>query len=221
MGDAMTDQIADAAATPETAPLVGAPEAKPGRAHPWTETEARPWRRFFARMLDVSLFGAFASLLIGIVIALTAGPEAADTAAAQLDGWMGRLLGGIVMVVLAGPLIALSIAWTGGTPGKWLMGVRVQRPDGQRLGLGQAFKREAIAAAKGMALGAPLICLFFMNTAREHLEQHDIADWDDDERSVVYRSDGLFQTILTVIGATILVIERLWTLIERVATIGA
>jgi uncharacterized RDD family membrane protein YckC len=214
----MTDQTADAPAPLEAAPAETAPRAK--ARHPWTDTSAHPWRRFFARTLDLSLFGTVSAMIIAFAWAVAVSPEQAETAFSGLDGWVGRLLGGMVLIILGAPLMALSIAWTGGTPGKWLMGVRVQRPDGRRLSLGAAFRREVVVGCIGMGLGVPLLSLFFMHNGKEALEAHDETSWDEDRNVVVHRDDGALQTALFVIGVAIWACLRLWDIVDRVASMG-
>lgn len=180
--------------------------------HAWTDTRPHPWRRLFGRLLDITLFATLAFLVIYGLVSVLASPETADTLVAVLDHPLLRFVGGAVLVVLAAPLTALSIAWTGGSPGKWLMGVRVQRPDGSRLSLGEAFGREFTVAFAGMALGFPLISLLTLNRGYEALDKRGEADWDADRFVVVQRSEGLLQTTLMVIGIL------LWAAIQAFQT---
>ncbi|PXA90514.1 hypothetical protein DMC25_02105 [Caulobacter sp. D4A] len=126
-------------ATSEAAPA--APDATPARKpHPWTDASPQPWRRYFARAVDTFVYG-----FIGIVLLGGVGTFVAPALTEQFLGlfemdFVGRLIAGPVSVILAAPFVAVSMALSGGSFGKWLFGVRVVRADGRRLSLIQSIR---------------------------------------------------------------------------------
>ncbi|WP_454758801.1 RDD family protein [Caulobacter segnis] len=167
--------------------------------HAWTDTRPHPWRRLLGRLLDVVLLGYLPVLALYYALSLGGLYDAADQLTGVLSHPLMRWVGMAVSVVAALPLSALLIAWTGGSPGKWLAGVRVQRPDGRRLDLAQAFRREANVAFAGLALGFPLISLYTVNRAYQILEKRGVTSWDQDRFVVTHRPAGALQVVLMIV----------------------
>jgi uncharacterized RDD family membrane protein YckC len=156
--------------------LASAPSAS---RPPWTDIEPHPWRRFFARSLDVFLFGGAVLAVLGLVMGLVS-PGRAYLLTDLLNGLVGRyVITPVLMVTFAAPFIALSISRTGGTPGKWLFGVRVTDGDGDRLDLRSAFAREVRAAMIGAGLGLPVVSLGLGYQAQAHLTARRVTPWDE------------------------------------------
>jgi uncharacterized RDD family membrane protein YckC len=205
----MTDTIAD-----QPAPTAA-------RAHAWTDTNPHPWRRYFARSLDMTLFGLVMMALLGAVIALVSA-EAVEPFVALLDGMFGRyLIGPVLIVTLSVPLIALSIGLTGGTPGKWLFGVRVASDRGRPIGVAAAFVREVRAVLFGLGLGLPIISLILAWQAQEQLTEQGATNWDEEGGHVVtHRRVNVWQIVLMVIGGAALVAIRFYGMVDQFSQFG-
>jgi uncharacterized RDD family membrane protein YckC len=172
---------------------------------PWTDVAPHPWRRFFARSIDYALLGPIAWLLL--LAALWAfWPDGLE----RLIAWSGALsfssvfLLPVLMVLLATPLIALSLGLTGGTPGKALMGVRVVDRAGRPIGLGRALVREAWVAGVGFAFGLPMFAMAFAWQASDHLGDRGVTTWDEDGGHLVLHAPmttGRTALIVAGVGA--------------------
>lgn len=170
---------------------------------PWTDAAPHPWRRFFARSIDYALLCPVAWLLL-LAALWVAWPDGLE----RLIAWSGALsfgsvlLGPVLMVLLATPLIALSLGLTGGTPGKALMGVRVVDRDYRPMGVGPALVREAWAAGVGFAFGFPVFALAFAWQASDHLGDRGATTWDEDGGHLVLHAPMTAgRTALVVAGA--------------------
>ena len=138
--------------------------------------DPRPWPRYFARMIDVLLFGMVGMLVLGIVLALATDMSEASMLAATA-GLGGMLLSNVLMFLLALLPIACLIAFAQ-TPGKWLFGIRVRNADGSRMRLWTSLKREAWVVVRGIGLGLPLVTLFTQISSFTDLKEEGITAWD-------------------------------------------
>lgn len=182
-----------------------APRAQ-SKAHPWTDTGPHPWRRFFARLLDIAINAAISFFIVGFVGELVAHEWMARWYS-LLAGPFGTLIDSYATVVIAIPLTALMIGLTGGSVGKWIFGIRVVREDGRPLGVWRAFVRELWVFTQGMGLALPIVTLIFMWRSYETLTEDEVADWDMGNL-VTQRTDGFIQTVLTIVGVLVLLAIR-------------
>jgi uncharacterized RDD family membrane protein YckC len=181
----------------------------PARTHPWTDTSAHPWRRFFARTLDLGLFSVLSFILIGGVLTILA-PDLLDPFIVLV------VIAPVLSIILAAPWIALAIGLTGGTPGKWLFGVRVANAEGRPIGIAAAFLRELKVASVGTGLGIPIVSLFFLWQAQEHLVDRKKTTWDEDGEHVVsHRLVNAWQIILFIVGGSAWLALRAWGMVEQ------
>jgi hypothetical protein len=132
----------------------------------------RPWVRYFARMLDIMLFGAL--LGVGIEVAL---PGVLDHANDLLINAI--VLGAWVFAE------ALLLASFGTTPGKALLGTRLIYTGGLRFGYGVALARSALVWWRGLGAGLPLITLITMIVGYNTLKRERRASWDADAGFIV------------------------------------
>ena len=108
-----------------------------------------PWRRFLARMLDLSIYGVFWTLVQIFVFHI----NPANTPA--LFNFLGSYLGYGLMLLLE-PLLLHFLGWT---PGKLLLGLRLEGETG-RLELRDAYARTREMFGKGMGYGIPVYSLY-------------------------------------------------------------
>jgi uncharacterized RDD family membrane protein YckC len=121
---------------PTCQPKMQAPAAE------WTEAVS-PWRRWFARLADVTLFGTMLALVV------------------PSRFWFDNELANSWVITVAWlPLEILFIGARGTTPGKALMNLRVSHFDAKsRLTLGQSAARAWGALVAGQGLGIPIVSL--------------------------------------------------------------
>lgn len=122
-----------------------------------------PWRRYFARSLDLGLYGLaiLAVLLLGFHVPL-------EIMASRVVGLLVSWLANLPMLLLE----PLMLSRWGTTPGKALLGIRVLDPEGQKLSLLQARRRTMTVFAKGMGYGIPGYELY-----REYQSMRDCENW--------------------------------------------
>lgn len=109
--------------------------------------EPHPWRRYFARAIDLTIVGLMVSfvqfvLLHHNLVNISKG----ENVLCGLAGWG--------LLVLIEPLL---LARFGTTAGKWCMGITVTRPDGERLSYGEALERTAAVWLYGAGLGISIM----------------------------------------------------------------
>lgn len=109
--------------------------------------EPHPWRRYFARAIDLTLVGLMVSfvqfvLLHHNLVNISKG----ENVLCGLAGWG--------LLVLIEPLLLSRFA---ATAGKWCMGITVTRPDGGRLSYGEALERTAAVWLYGAGLGISIV----------------------------------------------------------------
>jgi uncharacterized RDD family membrane protein YckC len=146
---------------------------------PGMQVPTHPWRRWFARMIDVTAVAFVVIALLSFVLAVVA-PEWLDGRLAALDslGLYTNVAYGLIAFAIAWPVIACLLTLCG-TPGKWLCGIKVVRiADGERPTLGESLLREAMVWSRGLALGIPLLSLLTQLRAHTYLEEHGHAAWD-------------------------------------------
>lgn len=139
--------------------------------------EPHPWRRYFARAIDLTLVGLMVSfvqfvLLHHNLVNISKG----ENVLCGLAGWG--------LLVLIEPLL---LARFGTTAGKWCMGITVTRPDGGRLSYGEALERTAAVWLYGAGLGisiVELVCNY--RSYRRYMNGEELA-W---ESGSIERFDG-------------------------------
>lgn len=109
-----------------------------------------PWRRYFARMLDVS----FGSMILWAVLALVFRVNVSNI------GSFAEWLLGYVEWGIWLPIEALLLSRWGSTPGKWIMGIRVEHEDGRKLTFGEALDRTWQVFVKGMGALIPIYNIY-------------------------------------------------------------
>lgn len=166
----------------------------------WQCTRPAPWRRYFARMLDTTLFASM--VLIGVVMGLAVFSPASVDAWTGDAGWMNNpVLSSIVATLVMIPISAVMVGFSGTTIGKWIFGVRVTRLDGSAIGFREALDREVEVYVSGLALGIPLVSLYTLVRSMNDLSRDGVTRWDTNKRWVVtHRKRGLIQTLLFVSG---------------------
>jgi RDD family len=146
-----------------------------------TDGVYHPWRRFFARYVDVSGGGVLAIFVLAFALSIVS-PRESDTFAKALEN---QIVAGLVLFTLWTPIEALLLALWGTTPGKLLFGISVTGPGGRLLTLGEAFHRSIRVAVQGAAIGLPLVALFAQVFAYQRLTRTGTTRWDTATGAVV------------------------------------
>lgn len=129
---------------------------------------AVPWRRFFARALDLSL----AELLVyGLLV------FAFEVDLSALSNWVSWLAGLLVWAVLI-PLEALCISQWGTTPGKAILGLSVGDDHGRPLSFGAAAERTWDLLRWGFGFTIPIYSLYRSWVSYKELKRGGSPEWD-------------------------------------------
>lgn len=110
-------------------------------------TPFKAWPRLGARLIDYLIYESILhsfSILCGVNL------------------WKGGDSSGWVVIGIVLPVILMEAAMVGSlgfTPGKWLLGLRVETLGGQRLSTGQAFVRSMRVWVLGMGMFIPLMMI--------------------------------------------------------------
>jgi len=109
-----------------------------------------PWRRYFARMLDVS----FGAMILWAILSLIF-----QVNVSNIGSFAEWLLGYVEWGIWL-PIEALLLSRWGTTPGKWIMGIRVEHEDGRKLTFGEALDRTWQVFVKGMGALIPIYNIY-------------------------------------------------------------
>ena len=136
-----------------------------------------PWRRYFARILDISLYTyfvvAFQALLFNVNML------SRSTLGNLLDTFIAFLI-----MILIEPVLLSKL---GTTPGKWLLGLRVTGATGQPLSYLDALSRTVTVFWRGFGLNIPFYNVFRLWRAYKDCVAGELLDWECD--SVIHLKD--------------------------------
>ena len=164
------------------------------------DVRPHPWMRYFARVLDLYAF----TILIGVASAIVI-PQLAPfhlEVASVSEFWMLMFLFPLLMFI---PLESLFLCTCGTTPGKWMFGLRVETHEGGMPDFSTALRRSALVWWRGLALGAPIVCLFTLNHAKNVLDRAGVATWDRDMAVQVWHRKATTFRVAVWSGLVVLV----------------
>ncbi len=135
-----------------------------------------PWRRFFARQMDIGLVAFTIGIGVGIFFSQNA----------VVDKVLGNniVIAMLTTLVLV-PLEAIQLAVFGTTFGKALYSIEVKSKNPAPIGFATAFARAFSVYVRGLALGFPLISLFTVYFGYKTLKEKGEASWDAENELVV------------------------------------
>ena len=143
-------------------------------------------RRFFARMLDLVIYGTLWTAVLALVLNIN--PNRDVPIMETMDTFVG-----ILMMYLLEPILLSKF---GTTPGKWLLGLSVWDYDGNLLTLDTARTRTWNALWRGMGLGIPVYDIYRLVKCYWDPDQNFI--WEED--SVLILRDKKSWRIVAYIG---------------------
>lgn len=151
-----------------------------------TGRQVRPWVRYWARMLDVTLF----SIIMGVVIA-------------PFHGSLFRvneiLLGMAILFTYVFVEPCMLSSW-GTTPGKALLNIRVRKNNGDKPTYAEAITRALNVWTGGLGLGIPIVALFAQIYAYNRLTKDKITSWDKEGGfTVSHRVIGTGRIVATIL----------------------
>lgn len=150
-----------------------------------------PWRRFFARMLDISVYKMLWSLLLIFVFHVNIVKR----------GNFGDLFDGFVSFGIMLFLEPLWLHLSGTTPGKAIFGLKIEAHDGNLLSYGEAFKRTWAVFGAGMGYNIPIYNLVRLWKSYKICSENETQPWDDNVSYTIKDEKGYRGVIL--VGAYI------------------
>ncbi len=163
----------------------GTPRKKGVRKKVVVPPEPRPWVRFWARMIDYSLFFIVVSYLIGVCKVSTA----------PVQPFFGAL-----MLFLWTFIEAFLLAVWGKTPGKWILRTEVLSNGKKRLSYSEGLSRSLSVWWLGMGAGIPIISLITMTVAGYKLTKNGITSWDQRRKyHVAHKKVQWWRTLIVVL----------------------
>lgn len=148
-----------------------------------------PWRRFFARQLDLFIY----SLLWMIFLSMAMNTNIANRNGGKdiLDTFIGLLL-----MLFIEPAM---LRFFGTTVGKWILGLRITDGEGRHLSYSKAFSRTWTMLLRGMGLNIPIYNLVRFWRSYRACEEGETLDWE--EESILILRDKKGWRIGAYVGA--------------------
>lgn len=140
-----------------------------------------PWRRLFARTVDVSTVGLLLFLLLTFSIGATM-PSKAEGLAKAIEN---PIIASFFLYLVWLPAEAAFLSFFGATPAKWLFGIRVAHPGGDLLSFSEAINRSFLVWVQGVGLGIPFVALLTQLFAYRRLTRTGTTLWDTSAGAVV------------------------------------
>lgn len=130
--------------------------------------EAHPWRRHIARMIDYAWIQMLILLILIVVIRI----RPFQSNAINLIGFASGFI--------AVPIIALMLHAWGTTPGKWVMGIRVEDANGGKLSINDALWREGKLISSGVGYFIPIYAYWRMYRSYREESEGERNSWNED-----------------------------------------
>ncbi len=193
---------------------LGEMEAAPPAEIPVPGTDAvprvrSPWRRYFARSLDLTL----CNMLWGAILSLM------NVNILQQD----TVLTLIIAYLAVGTMLLLEpllLSRFGTTPGKWILGLSVTDAEGGHLTYGGAFSRTWTALWRGMGLDIPFYNLFRQWKSYRACRAGEALDWEYDSVLVLrdekpWRAAAYVAARAAALGLTLLTVAAMQMPLHR------
>lgn len=167
-----------------------------------------PWRRLFARTVDICTAGFALFLLLIFAFSATMPEQAAGFAKATEN----PIIASVVLYLIWLPAETLLLSLFGTTPAKWLFGIRVSHPGGNLLSFTEALNRSFLVFFQGAGFGVPFVALFTQFFAYRRLTKTGTTLWDTSTSAVVsHKKWGVFRALAstTAVVAVLILMSAL------------
>jgi uncharacterized RDD family membrane protein YckC len=129
--------------------------------HPVADpSQARPWVRFFARWIDMSLWGTATLVLLTLL---------------GFNGFAFKWIAASTWLLVEAALLSSF----GTTMGKSLLGITVRNADGTNLSYGAALGRALGVWVKGQGCNIPILNLVMLALSYNQLTSFGVMSWDE------------------------------------------
>lgn len=181
LGELKKPVLPPAAAPAKPAP----PREELTEAELWTRRNPasdHPWMRYFARMVDLAIYGMLFDLLGWLFIPAYA---AATGDRSAIVRWLLSLLSLIFALVVE----PLWLRYWGYTPGKWIFGLKLRDRNGEKLSLGEGYERSFRVFTRGYGCNIPIYGLYRLWKGRRCCVEGEDCPWDAQERYLYGREE--------------------------------
>lgn len=169
-----------------------------------------PWKRFFARTIDLALLDALLMFLVAVVFRIR-----------PINGPIYTVLGWqIISFVILIPIEGLLLHYFGTTPGKWIMGIRIESVNGGNLPISVAMMRCGSILLNGYGLTIPFVSLWRQYRSYKEYRENLTLSWDrewDAEIQFDYYYTTHKKVFIGVIAAAY-IFTTVWTVNDRLRT---
>lgn len=146
--------------------------------------QLHPWRRYFARIIDLYIFMLLFFLLLGVLF-----PEMFDSTQSSAKSGGSDYLYGLLALAVYSVFETICLNIFGTTFGKFLYRIQLKTKEGGPLSFSNALKRSLAVWARGLGLGLPLISLVTLIVAYQTLHKEKEASWDRDFQCTIIHHD--------------------------------
>lgn len=129
----------------------------------------RPWRRYFARMFDASIYALIWYLFLAYVCNVNISDQSL----------MLELLGYVVTAVMMFFIESILLNRYGTTFGKWIFGLRVEKADDIHLLYSEGLRRTWSVIARGLGYNIPIYSLVRLYKSYKLCKAEEIQPWDE------------------------------------------
>ena len=152
-----------------------------------------PWRRLFARTVDICTAGFLLFLILIFAFSATMPEQAAGFAKAIEN----PIVASVVLYLIWLPAEAVLLSLFGTTPAKWLFGIKVAHPGGDLLSFSESLNRSFLVFVQGVGFGIPFVALFTQLFAYRRLTKTGTTLWDTSTSAeVLHRKWGVFRALM-------------------------
>lgn len=175
---------------------------------PNTDTVSKvrsPWRRLFARYLDLSIYSGLWEIFLSAVM---------NTNIVNRTGGK-NLLDMFIAIFLMLFIEPAMLHFFGTTVGKWILGLGVTDGEGRRLSYSEALSRTWTVFLKGMGLNIPIYNLVRLWRSYEACEEGKTLDWE--EGSTITLRDKKGWRVGAYLGAYVILFAVLFLTLSMAA----
>ena len=181
------------APSPASGDVATKPAAPVDQSKKFLGGQHHPWRRLFARTVDICTAGLVLFMLLIFAFSATMPEQAAGFAKAIEN----PIIASVVLYLIWLPAEALLLSLFGTTPAKWLFGIRVAHPGGNLLSFAAALNRSFLVFVQGVGFGIPFVALFTQLFAYRRLTKTGTTLWDTSANAVLlHKKWGVFRALV-------------------------
>lgn len=134
-----------------------------------------PWRRYFARSLDIGIYTFIFDLFIMVFLN--------ENVLERSFGW--KVIDTFAVLLLMYVIEPFLLHWFKTTPGKWILGITVQGRGGEKLTCEEARSRTFSVIIWGMGGSIPILSLIMLLKSYEAVKEGKTLDWEYDSELIL------------------------------------